>query len=75
MWQDNSSKTSKALMETLTIIAYKQPITRGEIESIRGVSVSTQIIKNLTERNWIKVSGQKDVRKTCTLQNNKRILR
>ena len=61
MWQDNSSKTSKALMETLTIIAYKQPITRGEIESIRGVSVSTQIIRNLTERNWIKVSGYKDV--------------
>ena len=61
MWQDNSSKTSKALMETLTIIAYKQPITRGEIESIRGVGVSTQIIRNLTERNWIKVSGYKDV--------------
>ena len=61
MWQDNSSKTSKALMETLTIIAYKQPITRGEIESIRGVSVSTQIIRNLTERKWIKVSGYKDV--------------
>ena len=61
MWQDNSSKTSKALMETLTIIAYKQPVTRGEIESIRGVSVSTQIIRNLTERNWIKVSGYKDV--------------
>ena len=61
MWQDNSSKTSKALMETLTIIAYKQPITRGEIESIRGVSVSTQIIRNLTERNWIKVSGYRDV--------------
>ena len=48
-------------METLTIIAYKQPITRGEIESIRGVGVSTQIIRNLTERNWIKVSGYKDV--------------
>ena len=59
-------------METLTIIAYKQPITRGEIESIRGVSVSTKIIRNLTERNWIKVSGQKDVPKTCTLQNNKK---
>jgi segregation and condensation protein B len=48
-------------METISIIAYKQPVTRGDIEDIRGVSVSTQGIRSLLERNWIKVSGFKDV--------------
>ena len=47
-------------METISIIAYKQPVTRGDIEDIRGVSVSTQSIRTLLERNWIKVSGFKD---------------
>ena len=47
-------------METISIIAYKQPVTRGDIEDIRGVSVSTQSIRSLLERNWIKVSGFKD---------------
>ena len=53
-------RISKALMETISIIAYKQPVTRGDIEDIRGVSVSTQSIRSLLERNWIKVSGFKD---------------
>tara|TARA_B100001778_G_C18455419_1_gene568675 strand:- start:568 stop:861 length:294 start_codon:yes stop_codon:yes gene_type:complete len=52
---------SKALMETISIIAYKQPVTRGDIEDIRGVSVSTRSIRSLLERNWIKVSGYRDV--------------
>ena len=52
---------SKALMETISIIAYKQPVTRGDIEDIRGVSVNTRSIRNLLERNWIKISGYKEV--------------
>ena len=48
-------------METISIIAYKQPVTRGDIEDIRGVSVSTRSIRSLLERNWIKVSGYRDV--------------
>jgi segregation and condensation protein B len=48
-------------METISIIAYKQPVTRGDIEDIRGVSVSTRSIRSLLERNWIKVSGARDV--------------
>ncbi|WP_308447396.1 SMC-Scp complex subunit ScpB [Parachitinimonas caeni] len=51
---------SRAVMETLAIIAYKQPVTRGEIEEIRGVSVSTQIVKTLEERGWIEVVGYKE---------------
>ena len=61
LWNDNSNRLSKALMETVSIIAYKQPVTRGDIEDIRGVSVSTQGIRSLLERNWIKVSGFKEV--------------
>jgi segregation and condensation protein B len=49
------------MMETLALIAYKQPITRGEIEEVRGVSVSSQIIRNLMDRGWIKVVGHRDV--------------
>ena len=52
---------SKALIETISIIAYKQPVTRGDIEDIRGVSVNTRSIRNLLERNWIKISGYKEV--------------
>jgi segregation and condensation protein B len=52
---------SRALLETLSLIAYRQPITRGEIEEVRGVSVSTQIIRTLQERDWVKIIGYKDV--------------
>ena len=54
-------KYSRAVMETLAIIAYKQPVTRGDIEEIRGVTVNSQIIKTLEERDWIKVVGHRDV--------------
>ena len=60
LWNERAPRISKALMETISIIAYKQPVTRGDIEDIRGVSVSTQSIRSLLERNWIKVSGFKD---------------
>ncbi len=59
-WNDKPQKISKALMETIAIIAYKQPVTRGDIEDIRGVNVSTNSIRSLLEREWIKVSGFKD---------------
>jgi len=61
LWEEKPPRYSRALLETLSIIAYKQPITRGEIESIRGVAVSTNIIKTLIERDWAKVVGHKDV--------------
>ena len=54
-------KYSRAVLETLTIIAYRQPVTRGDIEEIRGVAVNTQIIRSLEERGWIEVVGHKDV--------------
>lgn len=58
---DKPPKYSAATMETLAIIAYKQPVTRGDIESIRGVSVSSQILKTLIDREWIRVSGHREV--------------
>ena len=58
---EKSPRVSKALMETISIIAYKQPVTRGDIEDIRGITVSTSLIRSVLERNWIKVSGTKDV--------------
>ncbi len=61
LWQENAPKYSRAMLETLALIAYRQPITRGEIEEIRGVSVSSHIVKSLTERNWVKVIGHKEV--------------
>ncbi|MFT4655757.1 MAG: segregation and condensation protein B [Kangiellaceae bacterium] len=61
LWQENVPKYSRAMLETLALIAYKQPITRGEIEDIRGVTVSSNIIRSLTERQWIKVVGHKEV--------------
>ena len=61
LWNEKSPRISKALMETISIIAYKQPVTRGDIEDIRGVSVNTRSIRNLLERNWIKISGYKEV--------------
>ncbi len=59
--KEKAPKYSRALLETLALIAYKQPITRGEIEEIRGVAVSSYIMKTLTERNWVKVVGHKEV--------------
>nr|WP_233132596.1 SMC-Scp complex subunit ScpB [Paraferrimonas haliotis] len=59
--QNSAPKYSRALLETLALIAYQQPITRGEIETVRGVSVSSQSIRTLTERGWIKVVGHKEV--------------
>ena len=61
IWQENNQRYSRALMETITLIAYKQPITRSEIEEVRGVSVSSNLIKNLFEKGWIKVVGIRDV--------------
>ena len=58
---EKPAKYSRALLETLALIAYKQPITRGEIENVRGVSVSSNIIRTMVERNWIKVVGHKEV--------------
>lgn len=61
LWQERPAKYSRALLETLALIAYRQPITRGEIEQIRGVAVNPNIIKTLHERNWIRVVGYRDV--------------
>jgi len=61
LWQETSPRYSRAMLETLALIAYRQPITRGEIEQVRGVAVSSNIIKTLTEREWIKVIGHKEV--------------
>jgi len=60
-YPEKPQKYSRALMETLALIIYKQPITRTEIESVRGVSVSSNIIKTLLERDWVKILGYKDV--------------
>ncbi len=61
LWEEKPQKYSRALLETLALVAYRQPITRGEIEDIRGVSVSSQIIRTLVEREWIRVIGHRDV--------------
>lgn len=61
LWEAKPQKYSRALLETLALIAYRQPITRGEIEEVRGVSVSSQIIRTLLDRSWIKVVGHRDV--------------
>jgi len=61
LWLEKPKKNSRAFLETLAIIAYRQPITRGDIEDIRGVSVSSNIIKSLFEREWIRSVGQRDV--------------
>jgi segregation and condensation protein B len=61
LWEEKPARYSRALLETLALIAYRQPITRGEIEDIRGVSVSTNIMKTLMERDWVKVVGHRDV--------------
>lgn len=61
LWQEKPPRYTRALLETLSLIVYRQPITRGEIEEVRGVSVSSSIIKTLLEREWIKVIGHKEV--------------
>jgi segregation and condensation protein B len=61
LWEERPTRYSRALLETLALIAYRQPITRGEIEDVRGVAVSTSIIKTLQEREWIRVVGHREV--------------
>ncbi len=61
LWEERPQRYSRALLETLAIIAYRQPITRGEIEEIRGVAVSSNIIRTLLEREWIRIVGHRDV--------------
>jgi len=61
LWSERQTKYSRALLETLALIAYRQPITRGEIEQVRGVGVSTSIMHTLEEREWIRVVGYRDV--------------
>ena len=61
LWSERPARYSRALLETLALIAYRQPITRGEIEDIRGVSVSSSIVKTLLEREWVRVVGHRDV--------------
>jgi segregation and condensation protein B len=61
LWQERPSRYSRALLETLALIAYRQPITRSEIEDIRGVTVATTIMRTLHERNWIRVVGHREV--------------
>ncbi len=61
LWEEKPQKYSRALLETLSLIAYRQPITRSDIEDVRGVAVSSHIIKTLAEREWIKVVGHRDV--------------
>ena len=61
LWEERPQKFYKATLETLSLIAYKQPITRGEIEEIRGVTVGTQLMRGLMERGWVKIIGQRDV--------------
>ncbi|MEZ5571363.1 MAG: SMC-Scp complex subunit ScpB [Halioglobus sp.] len=61
LWHERPQKYSRALLETMALIAYRQPITRGEIEEIRGVAVSSNIIKTLHEREWVRVVGHRDV--------------
>ncbi|MBX6421692.1 MAG: SMC-Scp complex subunit ScpB [Nevskia sp.] len=61
LWQDKPPRYSRALLETLALIVYRQPITRGEIEDVRGVSVSTNILRTLLDRGWVREVGHKEV--------------
>ncbi|MCJ7452282.1 MAG: SMC-Scp complex subunit ScpB [Steroidobacteraceae bacterium] len=61
LWQERPSRYSRALLETLSLIAYRQPITRGEIEDIRGVTVASTIMRTIQERGWIRVVGHREV--------------
>jgi segregation and condensation protein B len=61
LWEERPTRYSRALLETLALIAYRQPITRAEIEDVRGVSISTSIMKTLQDREWIRIVGYRDV--------------
>ena len=61
LWEERPPRYSRALFETLALIAYRQPITRGDIEEIRGVSVSSNIVRQLLERDWVRVVGHRDI--------------
>lgn len=61
LWEEKPQRYSRALLETIAIIAYRQPITRGDIEKIRGVAVSSSIVRTLLEREWVRVVGHRDV--------------
>lgn len=61
LWDERPQRYSRALLETLSLIAYRQPVTRGDIEDVRGVSVSSSIMRTLSERGWIRVVGHRDV--------------
>ncbi|HET7176423.1 MAG TPA: SMC-Scp complex subunit ScpB [Gammaproteobacteria bacterium] len=61
LWEERPARYSRALLETLALVAYRQPITRGEIEDVRGVTVSTHIMRTLQDRNWVRVVGHRDV--------------
>lgn len=61
LWEERAPRYSRALLETLSLIAYRQPITRGDIEDVRGVAVSSQIIRTLVEREWVRVVGHREV--------------
>ena len=61
LWEERAPRYSRALLETLALIAYRQPITRGELEDVRGVAVSTNIVRTLLERGWVRVVGHRDV--------------
>jgi segregation and condensation protein B len=61
LWEERPQRYSRALLETMALIAYRQPITRGEIEDVRGVAVNSNIVKTLVEREWIRVVGYRDV--------------
>ncbi len=72
LWQEPPPRYSRALLETLALIAYRQPATRGDIESVRGVSVSASIMRTLLERDWIRVVGQRDTPGRPTLYGTTR---
>ena len=61
LWDERPQRYSRALLETMALIAYRQPITRGEIEEVRGVAVNTNIVKTLLEREWVRIVGYRDV--------------
>ncbi len=61
LWQEKAPRYSRATLETLAVIAYRQPVTRGDIELVRGVAVGSHTIKSLSDRNWIKIVGHKEV--------------
>ena len=61
LWQEKAPKYSRATLETLAVIAYRQPVTRGDIEQVRSVAISSHIIKSLSDRHWIKVVGHKEI--------------